>query len=208
MFRTFLIVAATLLAIGTCVLAIKIPVKADMKRTAQILTGLGLFGVFFFCVTRLLDDNYFWWFVPAFGFSAALGLGLVRIDDIKRLIDREKPSPWLTQLSPPITGATMRDYQIIEDLDFSGLVEPDEEPEPPRRFLDTFYIADEADLGPTELELQLLDDFIFTARHGYLVHDRGGDNPVCDVMTIHPGMSLADLIDAAKLHECVKEVAA
>lgn len=208
MFRTILIVASTLLAIGTCVLANRIPVKADMKRTAQVLTGLSFFGVFFFVATELLDDNYGWWFIPAFGFSAALGLGLVRIDDIQCLIYREKPNPWLTQLSPPITGATMRDYQTIEDLDFEGLVEPDEEPEAPKRFLDTFYIADEADLGPTELELQLLDDFIFTSRHGYLVHDRGGDLPVCDVMTIHPGMSIADLIDAAKLHSCVQEVAA
>ena len=75
-----------------------------------------------------------------------------------------------------------------------------------RRFLDDFTIADEADLGPIELELDRLDEFMFTARHGYLIHQNlDPDTPPCDVITISPGMSLADLVDIAKLHNCTQE---
>lgn len=224
MYRTFLIVAATLLGIGTAVLIMRTPVRADMKRTVYIITGLCFVAGGFFVTTKSYDNNYGWWYVPVFVFAVAGGLGLVRRDAINRSIEREKPSQWLLEIarSMPTTGATVKetavreepdvldfeeeepDYETLSDLPFLF----DEEESRPRRPLDDYYVADEADTWPTQLDLKNLDEFIFASRHGYLVHDRGGDKPVCDVMTISPGMSIADLVDAAMLHTCVKEVAA
>jgi hypothetical protein len=211
MLRTALILLATLLASGAIVLARQIPVKADMKGSVTTLIGLSFFFTMFFAVVRFVDD-YFWWTVPAVSFIAAFIYGFRRLDDINRLIRREGVT-WLTETlaSAPITGAYTKGNGMHKEPDllnwdeeFRGLVPPDEEP-PPRRFMDNFLIADEADLGPGELDLEHLDDFIFTARHGYLVHDQNPDRAPCDVMTISPGMSIADLIEAAKQHQCVKE---
>lgn len=215
MFRTFLIVLATVLAGGAVLLGRQIPVKADMKRPTEVLIGLGFFFMLFFAVIRFVD-NYFWWSVPAVAFIAVNYYGLRRLDEITGLIHREQPDKWLADLlasgAMPVTGTTKEgemhdpvDYD--EPYNYDGDLLFGDMEEPAHRFMDEFVIADEADLGPNELELERLDDFIFTSRHGYLVHDHDADRAPCDVMTILPGMSIADLIDAAKLHECAKETA-
>lgn len=212
MLCTVLVVLATGLAGGTTYFSHKIPTRRDMKSLALTVVGLAVFFMSFFVVIRFVD-SYAWWAAPASGFVIAIACAMRKYWDIARLIrrerlDRSRPIPILTpgarrhgkekEMSSP--------SDIIDwDKEFEGLVEPEEEQ--PRRFLDTFLIADEADLGPNRLELDRLDDFIFTARHGYLVHDHNPDLAPCDVMTIHPGMSVADLIDAARAHECVKETA-
>jgi hypothetical protein len=208
MFRTVLIVVASLLAGGTAVFTRQIPVAVNMKGLAQIAAGLGFFFVLFFAAVRLIDE-YFWWSIPAVGFVCVIYYGVRKVDDIGRLIRRERPGSWLTDTasSMPVSGAPMTAEELqvalaAYDVGQERYLEPAQ-----RRFLDEFFIADEADLGPSELELERLDDFIFTSRHGYLVHDHNPDRAPCDVMTITPGMSVADLIDAAKAHECVKETA-
>lgn len=209
MYRTVLIIFATLLAGGAVTFGRQIPVKADMKNVTQILVGLGFFFMLFFAVIRFVD-NYFWWSIPAVGFVCVVFYSIRRLDDINRLIAREKPSHWLTETlrSSSPTGAPMTAEELQAALAAYDMFH-EEHPEPEeRRFLDDFFVADEADLGPNGLDLERLDDFIFTARHGYLVHDQDPDRAPCDVVTITPGMSVADLIDAAKLHKCVKEIAA
>lgn len=220
MLRTFLIVLATILAGGFIWLAHDIPTRADMKKWAQVLVGLSIFFATFFTLVRIVDD-YAWWMLPTTAFIIAMLQSLVSLGDINRLIKRNQPDQWLVNTlaaaGTPITGTvapstTEEPVRALsprlddEDLDLFADYEPEHETRP-RRFMDDFVIADEADLGPGELELEHLDDFIFTARHGFLVHNRGQDVAPCDVVTIHPGMSVADLIEAAKHHKdrCVVE---
>lgn len=210
MFRTALIVLAILLAGGAILLGHQAPIRADMKRPLQILAGISFFFMLFFAVIRFIDD-FFWWTIPAATFMLATGRSIRRLDDVHRLIRREKPSRWLTDVveSTPITGAPITETDMRETPDtivWEDDIEPDFAAE--RRYLDNFFIADEADLGPHELDLEGLDQYIFTSRHGYLVHDHDPDKAPCDVLTIHPGMSLADLIDAATQHECTEVPAA
>lgn len=210
MFRISLIVLATLLAGGAILLGHQAPVRADMKRPLQILAGISFFFMLFFVAVRVIDD-FFWWTIPAVAFILAIGRSIRRLDDIHRLIQREKPNRWLTNVieSTPITGALISEADMRETPDtivWEDDVEPDFVAE--RRYLDNFFIADEADLGPHELDLEGLDQYVFTSRHAYLVHDHDPDKAPCDVLTVHPGMSLADLIEAAKQHECVEVPAA
>jgi hypothetical protein len=221
MLRTFLIIFATALAVGTGWLTNEIPAKANMRTLAQVMIGLGAFCITFFTIVRVVDD-YGWWITPALTFVVVFHFGFKRLKAIDRLIDRNRPDQWLVNTlaaagTPfaavaPSIQTEEKMHALPPDLDGEDLDDlfADFEPESaarPRRFMDDFVIADEADAGPTDLELERLDDFIFTARHGYLIHQRT-DRADCDVVTIHPGMSIADLIEVAKLHQCVKEVAA
>ena len=199
MFRITLIILATLLAGGAAYYIRQLPVRTDMKGLAQIIAGLGGFFMLFFVVIRFVND-FFWWAVPVAGFVCVISYAAQKLNDIGRLVGQEKAAQYKER------RAMSEELDVIDWGDFEGLVTPDEEPQP-RRFLDNFIIADEADLGPNQLELDRLDDFIFTSRHGYLVHDQDPDLAPCDVMTIRPGMSVADLINAAKAHECAKETA-
>jgi hypothetical protein len=214
MFRTALIILAILLGIGAMVLVRQIPAEINMKGPVKVLIGLGLFFGLFFATVRIID-GYFWWMLPVGGFIGAFISGTWKLGDINRLARRGQ---WSTETltSRPGTGAalvptpmTAEELQAALDAFDAYDREYDKKYLEPRQrsFLDDFLIADEADLGPNELDLEHLDDFIFTSRHGYLVHDHDPDRAPCDVMTISPGMSITDLIEAAKQHECVKETA-
>jgi len=161
--------------------------------------------------------------VPTVAFTAVIYWAVRRLSDIDRLIRRQAVDEWLVEVTATAATTkekTVRDYETLDEvLDFDDLDERDpdfdfdfgevvESDDRPRRFLDDFVVADEANLppaGPTDVELEHLDEFVFTARHAYLIHDRGLDAAGCDVMTIEPGMSIADLIDAAKLHVCKEQ---
>jgi hypothetical protein len=194
-----------------------------MKRPAQVLIGLGLFFMAFFVVVRYIDDSY-WWAIPAVMFTGVINYGVRRLDQINRRVIREKPDEWLAAVmaaAPSTPGVPMPtapppNFQAYyeNDADYEPPYDDEEEPYDgsgmesvrQRRFLDDFLVADEADLGPHELHLKGLDKYVFTSRHAYLVHDRGeGADPTggpqhCDVATIFPGMSIADLIEAAQQH--------
>jgi hypothetical protein len=192
MFRNALIMAATLLAGSSVLFARRIPTRADMKLLAYVVTGIGFFFMLFFTVVRFIDD-YFWWSIPAVAFILVFHFAIRALDRINVLINRGEPKEKLVQ-QEQLDAMLWDDAAEPPDGDF--------EPGRPRRFLDDYLIADEADLGPTALELKRLDEFIFTARHGYLVHDHDPDLVPCDVLTVAPGMSVADLIEAAQQHQC------
>lgn len=218
MLRIFLIVLAIALGGGMIWLGRDMPIRADMKRWAQILIGLNVFFALFFLAVRIID-HYGWWLIPTFMFVVAAFSSLDRLGAINRLIDRNKPDQWLREtlaaagtasaMIPPTQPEEKMHTLEDKDVDLFADYEP-EQANRPRRFMDDFVIADEADLGPGELELDRLNQFIFTSRHGFLVHNRGPELAACDVTTIHPGMSIADLIDAAAGHhnQCDEEAAA
>jgi hypothetical protein len=221
MFRTVLITLATLLAVGVGLTVRQAPLEPASRAPVRIVAWLAVFFALFFVVVRFLD-GYYLWLIPCGLFVAVAVVAADRAEQIKNFT-KTKSDQWLSAVQTAAASASTERTPAKEndmahklsvmdwDEEFEGLVEPEElnAAPGPRRFLDDFVIADEADLGPTPLELDRLDDFIFTSRHGYLVHDRGEPAPLCDVVTILPGMSIADLIEVATQHSCsAREVAA
>jgi hypothetical protein len=213
--RTVLLILATVLGLAAFLLASAIPVREEWKNCSIIATGMSFFFALFFGFVRYIDD-YGWWMLPFIVFLCAGIKGFYRMDDIKRLIRLDQSFASLAAASTPITGAPMTGKQETKAVEAGGTEAemadywPDEfeheVAEEERRFLDDFFIADEADLGPHHIDLEGLDEYVFTSRHAYLVHDRGDDEPVCDVMTITPGMSVADLVEASTKHLCTQKV--
>lgn len=211
MFRSILIVVGTLLGGAAIWLGRDIPTKANMKGPIKVLVGIGFFFMLFFAAVRFIDD-YLWWTVPAVTFMAVIYYGIRKLDEIKVLTKPDESNLWLAGIEAAADDNKEKPVreESLDVMVWDDEAEPpdfDEEPAP-RRFLDDYFIADEADVMPTNLDLTKLNDFIFTARHGYLVHDRGADRGTCDVVTIIPGMSIADLIETAQNHFCDKEPAA
>lgn len=207
MFRSILIVAGTLLGGATIWLSRDIPTKADMERPIKVLIGIGFFFMLFFAAVRFIDD-YFWWTIPAVTFMAVIYYSVRKLGDTAALTEPDESNLWLAGVTAAVDDEKEKAVHE-EDLDvmfWDNAAEPPDDGDfgvdRPRRFLDDYLIADEADLGPTPLELERLDEFIFTARHGYLIHDHDPDLMPCDVVTVTPRMSIADLIEIAQQHQC------
>lgn len=203
MIRAILITASVVLAFGGIRLARLAPIDAKMKNPLKILLGIGFFFMAFFLVVKNLDNANLWWAIPAVSFAVLIFICADRIRLINRLTEFDFKGTSMRDEEPEDT--TQLDDDLYDDWPFSDEIDAllDDAAEPrPRRPFDNFEIADEADLGPQPLDMDHLDDYVFTSRHAYLVHVTDDGDSACDVLTITPGMSIADLLDAATGHHC------
>jgi hypothetical protein len=149
--RLALIILSTLVGAGALWLVHEMPIRADMKKWAQVLPlAAGLFVLFFSAVQ--LIEHHAWWLTPALVFAAVAVYGFKQLARINRHIDANKPSAWLTAVmaSAPVIGAPMDREPTPRPAQAAPTSEPgateavsDESRQVP---LDDLHGADEPDL--------------------------------------------------------------
>jgi hypothetical protein len=146
MFRIVLITLSTLLGVGAQWLVYEMPIRADVKKWAQVFPLAAFLVAMFFFTVRLIDD-YVWWTTPALVFLFVGLYRLMRLSRIYQHIDTNEPSAWLTAVmaSAPVIGAPMDRKPTPRPTRATDTSEPVSDGSR-RILLDDLHGADEPDL--------------------------------------------------------------